>query len=182
MTAGVEYWQKINKCCPRVSGLRIVSRNVRFDLRFSLSSTVDMDKPRELEWSDTHYVIPGYNFSWPHIMFTFQPCVWIYDWIETHLYRMFWKIGYQIGYHSIYGYTWVKTWKLNFLRYWAGGFSMISELFSFRPTVKILICRFKISILVLGTNRKIPGKLQNFPGKFPKIPSKIPQPPPNPHL
>ena len=91
--------RKINKCW-----LRVVFRNVRFDLRFSLSSTVDMDKPRELEWSDTHCVIPGYSFSWSHIMFTFQPCVWIYDWIETHFYRMFWKIGYQIGYHSIHGY------------------------------------------------------------------------------
>ena len=37
-------------------------------------------------------------------MFTFQPCVWIYDWIETYLYRMLLKIMYQIMYHPIHGY------------------------------------------------------------------------------
>ena len=57
---------------------------------------------------------------------------------------------------------------------------MISGLFSFRPTVKIWICHFKISILVLGLNRKFPGNFQYFPGDFPKTPKKIPQPPPHP--
>ena len=35
--------------------------------------------------------------------------------------------------------------KLHFLRYLIYGFSMISELFFFKPFVKILICRFTIS-------------------------------------
>ena len=44
--------RKINKCW-----LRTVFRNVLFDLRFSLSSTVDIDSSRELECSDTYRVI-----------------------------------------------------------------------------------------------------------------------------
>ena len=47
---------------------------------------------------------------------------------------------------KVLGNTWVKVWKLHFLRYWTGGFSMILGLFSFiRPTVKILICHFVTS-------------------------------------
>ena len=24
-------------------------------------------------------------FSWLHILFTFQPCTWVYDWLEDYL-------------------------------------------------------------------------------------------------
>ena len=108
--------------------------------------------------------------------------------LQTRLYTLrhddtkFVTWSYDIPYLRVLGNTWVKAWKSHFLRYWTGGFSMISGLFSFRPTVKFLICHFKISILVPGPNRKFPGIFQNFPGIFPKIPKKIPQPPPHPTL
>ena len=35
-----------------------------------------------VNWNVSHCI-----FSWLHILLSFQPGVWIYDWIEIHLYR-----------------------------------------------------------------------------------------------
>ena len=90
--------RKINKCW-----LRVVFRNVRVDLRFSMSSTVDMDS--STTWTEMH---PPhtlcYIFSWFHTLLAFQSCIWSYDWLRPYFYRMLWKIPQQIPQEPIHGY------------------------------------------------------------------------------
>ena len=45
-----------------------------------------------------------YIFSWFHMILTFQPCIWIYDWLETYLYRMLWRIEEDIEEEPLHGY------------------------------------------------------------------------------
>ena len=54
---------------------------------------------------------------------------------------------------------------LQFLKYLTGGSGMISRLFSCRPIVKILICRFTISSFMIIYQRKFPGNFVKTSGK-----------------
>ena len=45
-----------------------------------------------------------YNFLWFRVKLTFQPCIWMYDWIEIYLYRMLFQIVCQIVCQPIHGY------------------------------------------------------------------------------
>ena len=95
--------RKINKCW-----LRVVFRNVRFDLRVSLSPTVDIDRFRELWTGILRYSLWYiFSFSWSHILFNFQPCVWIYDLSLSNACFDKYVTGncYQIVPLSIHGYV-----------------------------------------------------------------------------
>ena len=73
--------------------------------------------------------------------------------------------------------------KLHFLRYLTGGFSMIVGLFSHRPFIKILFCRFTISIsrfrITTHFTENFPKISQKFLGKF-LLPHLPPLPTPHP--
>ena len=84
---------------------------------------------------------------------------------------------------------------MSFLRYPTGESGMVVELFSRRPYIKILFCRFTIYHFPFSEPRKFLGKFPEiswkFLGKLPEISRKIPLPPiyppiyppyPSPHL
>ena len=97
MVPGAKYWQSYRQ---------ILTQGClqKFKISVEIFGVIDCHHGQShVDWnvSHTYCVI---IFLWFHTLSTFQPCIWMYYWIETCLYRMLWKIWDQIWYHPIHGY------------------------------------------------------------------------------